>query len=121
MSAAERGSGTLLASLVIAAVMGLTAALVVAGLVTGEGHRIQGGADLAAIAGAQAQLRGADACAAVRESADANRVGVRQCTVVGDEVEFVVRVEVDAPVRIGAWSSRIARRANAGIVDPSLA
>ena len=112
----ERGSGTLLAALVVAVTVGLTGAAVVFGVGAAEAQRVEGAADLAAIAGADAQLAGGDACAGARASAAANRVEVTACELAGDEVEFVVAVRVEATQTIGVWQRRWAGRANAGVL-----
>lgn len=112
----ERGSGTLLASLVVAVTVGLTGAAVVFGVGAAEAQRVEGAADLAAIAGADAQLAGGDACAGARASAAANRVEITACELAGDEVEFVVAVRVEATQTIGVWQRRWAGRANAGVL-----
>lgn len=65
------------------------AALVVA-------HRqAQGAADLAALAGAGALLRGEDACVAAHHVARRNRASLSVCRVSGPEVVIDVRVRTD--------------------------
>ena len=112
----ERGSGSLLGALIALLLAGLTGAVMIYGLFTYEAHRIQGAADLAAIAGAEAQREAGPGCGAASDSAERNRVSIVKCTVTGDEVEFVVAVEARATLRLGAWSRELTRRANAGVV-----
>lgn len=112
----ERGAGTLLV-----AVAGLGVALLVAVALVAAGfawarHRVDGAADLAAIAGAQAQRGGEDACAAARASARANDVELDACAVAGDEVEFVVSVRTSLPLAWRPWADRVAGQAHAGVV-----
>lgn len=118
MSRGERGSGTLLASLVVVLVVGLAVAVASFGVVRAVGVRLQGAADLAAIAGAEAQRANHEACAAARASAAANVGSVVRCDVVGDEVEFVVTVALEAPAAlwpVGAVGT-LRAHANAGVV-----
>lgn len=115
----DRGSGTLLATLAALAVAGLTAVGVCWAVISAEGYRLQGAADLAAIAGAGEQLTGGDACDAARRSAGLNDATVTRCKVAGDEVEFVVTVHVDAPLRVGPITRTITSHANAGVLTGS--
>ncbi len=90
----ERGSATLLAAIGIAAVVFLAGVVAFAAAMRAEAARVTGAADLVAVAGADAQLRGSDACSAARQASAANRVEIVSCRVTGDEVEFAVSVEV---------------------------
>ena len=98
----QRGSGTVLVIGVLAVAMLISlAGVCIAGyLVTA--HRAKAAADLAALAGARAQVQGTDVCGAVRANAQANGAQVDDCDLVGDDQDFVVRVRtkitVDAPV-----------------------
>lgn len=112
----ERGGATALAALVVAVVVGVTALLAVHGVLVSAAQRVRGAADLAALAGARAQGAGADACAAAGRSATLAGVVLGDCRVVGDEVEFVVRVGVRTVVTLGPWSQRVEAHANAGLV-----
>lgn len=114
----ERGAGTLLTALV--GVLGVCLAVAVAsfGALRAAVDRLEGAADLAALAGAQAQAGNREACAAARASAAANVGTVTRCEVVGDEVEFVVRVWLEAPAAL--WpvgvGGTLTSHANAGVV-----
>ncbi len=112
----ERGQATLVACLAVAVIAIVTGVLVLAGTARAVGERVRGAADLAALAGARAQGENADACAAARSSAALNRVEVTACRVAGDEVEFVVTVEVRDVLRVGGVEHWFHARANAGMV-----
>ncbi|WP_300079188.1 Rv3654c family TadE-like protein [Propioniciclava sp.] len=112
----ERGSGSLLAGIGLWALALLVLVLLGAASFALGGHKVAGAADLAAVAGAQAQVGGADACGAARSSAAANDVEVVSCGVTGDEVEFVVTVSVRLPVGFGPVREALTARANAGVV-----
>lgn len=105
----------MLAGIVVAVLAAVIALILVAGLFWATGERVRGAADLAALAGAQAQGSNADACSAARASAGANGAELTACALAGDEVEFVVSVAVRRRVGWGAdhWLSA---RANAGVV-----
>lgn len=120
MSGGERGAGTLLASLVVLLLVGLATAVAQYGAVRAAGVRLQGSADLAALAGAEALRANADACAAARSAAAANVGSVTRCEVVGDEVEFVVTVGLEAPASLWlvAPAGTLRAHANAGIEAP---
>lgn len=86
----QQGSATVLVVavsgvvLLVGAALGVVVALVVA-------HRVaQSGADLAALAGAQAAGRGSDGCSAAGEVAVANRVRLTGCRAHGRVVEVTV-------------------------------
>ncbi len=113
----ERGAATVLVTVVVAALGALALVGLAVGALRAHGVRVQGAADLAAVAGATAQTAHQDACAAAHASARANRVAVTQCRVRGDEVEFVVSVE--AVLEVPGWPSglgRLTARAHAGVV-----
>lgn len=112
----ERGQALLVSALVVLALAGLAAVLLLAGAVRAEGERVRGAADLAALAGARAQERASDACAAARAAATLNEVDMVGCRVSGDEVEFVVSVEVRSAVRVGVNPQWLAARAHAGLL-----
>lgn len=118
MNRGERGSGTLVVGLVIALAVGLAAAVAGYGAMRAGGVRLQGAADLAAVAAAEAQRANRDACGAARASAAANVGLVVRCEVAGDEVEFVVSVALEAPAEL--WPvgrvGTLAARAHAGVV-----
>ena len=112
----QRGSATILASLVVLLVAALTGLLVLAGVANAEGQRVRGAADLAALAGAKAHGVGKDACGEAGRSATLNRVEVLACRLTGDEVEFVVTVAVRAELHVGPWRQPLQAHANAGTV-----
>ena len=88
----QRGSATLFAVALIGVLVLLGAALGVAGAMV-HAHRVaQSAADLAALAGAQAQGRGADGCAAAAAVAAANGATVDGCLVDGLDVRLQVTV-----------------------------
>jgi secretion/DNA translocation related TadE-like protein len=107
----QRGSATVLVVavagvlLLVGAALGVVAALVVA-------HRAaQSGADLAALAGAQALGQGSDGCRAAGETAVANGVRLTGCTTQGRVVD--VTVSVPGPHWLGQRSD-LSARARAG-------
>ena len=100
---AERGASSVL-SLSLAS--GLVAfSVLLAGLVTvvDVRHRARAAADLAAVAAAQAWVRGGEPCSAAAALADANGGWLRRCVVDADAVG--VAVEVRRDVAAGAWSA----------------
>ena len=112
----QRGNATLLVTVAVLVVVGIAALLLVGGVARATGERVRGAADLAALAGARAQTDNADACAAARSSATANGAEVVACRVSGDEVEFVVTVEVRRAFRLAGAMYWFPARANAGVV-----
>jgi secretion/DNA translocation related TadE-like protein len=74
------------------------AALVVAGYAVGY-HRARAAADLAALSGATAFRSGQDACREARRSAERNGARLTDCEVAGDQIDFVVTVEVSVAAR----------------------
>lgn len=112
----QRGSATLWAAVAVVVIAGVAALLVLAGAARAVGERVRGAADLAALAGARAQGGNADACGAARESARLNRAEVVRCRVVGDEVEFVVTVEVRGAFRVAGAEHWFHADAHAGMV-----
>lgn len=105
-------------SVVMVVVLGLAVAVAEFAAVRAAGVRLEGAADLAALAGAAAQRDNADACAAARASAAANVGRVTSCTVTGDEVEFVVSVSLEAPASLWPIGSvgTLRAHAHAGLV-----
>lgn len=84
-------------------------ALVQVGLVIAAKHRAQAAADLAALAGSAASLRGDDGCAAARAVARRNGAGVASCRV--DLAVVTVRTEsLTASV---VWGARFRTHADA--------
>jgi secretion/DNA translocation related TadE-like protein len=88
----QRGSATLFAVAVVGLLALVGAALGVVGAMV-HAHRVaQSAADLAALAGARAQARGGDPCAAATEIAQANGASVDSCAVEGYDVLLQVTV-----------------------------
>ena len=113
---AERGSAMVWSSLVMVLIAGLATLLLGAGVLTARGYAAQGAADLAALAGATAQLAGREACSEATRSAARNGAEVTACTVAGDEVEVVVTVDVEIEAGIGPWRTPLSGHANAGVL-----
>ena len=112
----ERGSGTVL----MAAVMGVVvtvggAAMVIAGYLVGH-HRARSAADLAALSGAAAHVRGEDVCGEARRIARQNGAKVVRCSWVGDDIDFVVtvRTSVSTPSRLPGLPRTVEGEAHAG-------
>lgn len=113
----ERGVGSLLVALVVLFVFALSLAATWFGVARAAAVRLQGAADLAALAGAEAQRLHRQACEAVRASAAANTGRVTRCEVTGDEVEFVVSVELTVEVRFGPVQlSNLSAQAHTGVI-----
>lgn len=96
----QRGSATILVAVGMLVVVLLTGLGLLLGALTLGRSRIQGAADLAALAGAEVQRAGGEGCGAARAAAERNRVRLVRCGVAGDEVEFVVSVRVAAPLPV---------------------
>ncbi len=124
----------LLSAVVAVLIVVLTGVLVVAGLVRAAGERTRGAADLAALAGARvldeqagrtpagpgAERSGDEACATASASARLNGTETTTCTVVGDEVEYVVTVAVRADFRVLGLTFDLQAHANAGMLTGAL-
>ncbi len=112
----ERGSASILVAGLTGVVVLLSgAAVVLAGYATAY-HQVRAAADLAAVSGAAAFLRGQDPCAQARRSGRDNGVNVLRCDRVGDQIDYVVtvRVELDVPVRVRGLPRRVEALASAG-------
>ena len=96
----ERGSGTMLMVGVLAVVtmFGLTG-MVVAGYAMAA-HAARAAADLAALSGAADLAAGGDGCSAARRVTRANRAVLESCSRVGDQVDFVLTVQVAASLAL---------------------
>lgn len=95
----ERASATLFAVAVVGVLVLVGAALGVVGAMV-HAHRVaQSAADLAALAGARSQARGADGCSAAATIAGANGARVDNCEVDGFDVRL--QVTVDGPHWLG--------------------
>ncbi|MFT3860298.1 Rv3654c family TadE-like protein [Micropruina sp.] len=118
MARTERGVATVL---VVATVMGLVT-VAAAGLLgltyAATARSVRAAADLVALSGAQAQARGADACAETRRIAALNDVEVAECEVAGDLIDFVVEVTVRRAVgwRLPGLPQQVSAVAYAGSV-----
>lgn len=75
----EAGVATVAAAATMGLVLLVAAALVQVGLVIAAKHRVQAAADLAALAGSAASLRGDDGCASARMVAGRNGADVASC------------------------------------------
>jgi secretion/DNA translocation related TadE-like protein len=108
----DRGSVTIWAAAFVGLIwLGCSAALLYGGAVTGR-HRAETAADLAALAAAVHVPDGRTAaCARAAAVAAGNGGSLRECRILGDDVE----VEVSRPVSLGGLGVRIAlARARAG-------
>ena len=118
-SGGERGSATVLMAAVMGVVVTLgAAAMLVAGYLVGH-HRARSAADLAALSGAAAYARGGDACDQAKRIARQNGAEATSCTLVGDEIDFVVTVRTAVPgrSRLPGLPRTVEAEAHAGRVD----
>lgn len=95
MSRDESGAGAVSGLLWMGLLLSIGCACVLAVGVVTTHRRAQGAADLAALAGAQALVRGENPCAAAGDVAERNRASVTDCSVTDRDV--VVAVSVAAP------------------------
>lgn len=112
----ERGSASVLvAGLVGVLVLLGGAAVVVAGYAVAY-HRVRAAADLAAVSAAAAFVQGQDACTQARRSARDNGAGLRDCDQVGDQIDYVVtvQVELEVPTRVRGLPRQVEAEASAG-------
>jgi secretion/DNA translocation related TadE-like protein len=100
-SADERGSGTMLMVGVLGVLLALGSATIWAAGYLAAAHRARAAADLAALSAAVAIGTGADGCAVARRLAADNGTRLSACDRVGDQIDFVVSVQVVRPVRTG--------------------
>ena len=99
---------SVLAAVMVVALVALTAAAGHLGAAVIARHRAQAAADLAALAGAGALVSGPDwACARAGEIAAAMRATVASCRVDGEDVVL----EVHTAVALGRWGVGPARAA----------
>lgn len=89
-SRGERGAATVYAVMLIAVLTVSALALTVLAGVFAVRRQMESAADLAALAGAQAQQHGRDPCAAAEEIAVRNAAELTSCAVVGDDVRLTV-------------------------------
>lgn len=102
----QRGSASLLVAVGMLVVVLITGVGLLLGAVVVGRSRVQGAADLAALAAAEEQRAGGEGCGVARASAQRNRVRLVRCGVAGDEVEFVVTVRVAAALPVGLFGLR---------------
>ena len=94
----DRGAGTVLTALGMVAILAATAVGVWIASWVDAVHQARHAADLAALAGASAQVEGRDPCVAAERTAVANRGAVTTCSVRGSPQAFSVRVRVVVPL-----------------------
>jgi secretion/DNA translocation related TadE-like protein len=109
---AERGASSVLALLLASVLVVLSALLAVGVTIVDVRHQARAAADLAAVAAAQAWVRGGAACSVAATLAEANGGWLRRCVVDADAVG--VAVEVRRDVAAGAWSTGASAQAWAG-------
>lgn len=105
----EAGVATVAAAATVGFVLLVAAALVHVGLVIAAKHRVQAAADLAALAGSAASLRGDDGCATARRVARRNGAHVASCR--ADLA--VVTLRTEASVASGLWRAQFRTHAEA--------
>ena len=105
----EAGVATLAATATVGLFLLVAAALVQVGLVFAAKHRVQAAADLAALAGSAASLRGDDGCAAARSVARRNGADVDSCR--ADVAVVTLRAESSTASVV--WGARFRTHAEA--------
>jgi secretion/DNA translocation related TadE-like protein len=112
----ERGSGTLLMIGVLAVLLAAGLAVTCAAGYIAAAHAARAAADLAALSGAVAIESEADGCVAARKTAVRNGTWLTSCDRVGDQVDFVISVEVARTIALGlpGLPSRVLATAHAG-------
>ena len=88
----DDGAMTVLTAFAVAAVLVVTAAVLLVGRAAVAAHAVRSAADFAALAGAEALRTGQDACGAASGVAAANGAAVAGCTV--DHHDVVIRAEI---------------------------
>ena len=112
----ERGSATVLAVVMIAALVTVSAAAVQLGAAVGTRHRAEAAADLAALAAATRAVQGvAAACDSARVVTEGMGTELVRCDL--DGWHAVVQVRAQGPVSVLGWGSGHGR-ARAGPVPP---
>lgn len=115
----QRGSATVLATMVTAVVMVLAVCIGGWAAAVGVRHAASGASDMAALAGAQSQVRGLPACTGAFRWASLNNTRLVQCRVVGEDVHVVVEASRQLRV-LGRSVTLTARRdAWAGPITPT--
>lgn len=119
--AGERGSGTVMAAAGGIVLVMIAVAVMAAGVVIAAQQRVAGAADLVALSAATARAGGEDACAAAGRIAGSNDVRLLNCAAVGDILDFVVTVEVGAPLEVPLFGTQyeLTAKANAGWLSVS--
>ena len=82
----ERGSATVLATVLVGVLAAVTALVAVVGGAVADQRRLEAAADLGALAGASAAQRGEDACAAAGPVTGRNGADVTACSISDDVV-----------------------------------
>lgn len=106
----EDGSATVYGLIVMTVVGLVTSAVMVIAGVTRMSHEAARAADLAAIAGSQASLRGDDGCGVASRVAERNSAVITQC----DEQHGIVTITVEmrTPRILGqVWKAEVTSRA----------
>ncbi|MDR1768562.1 MAG: hypothetical protein LBR32_09095 [Propionibacteriaceae bacterium] len=113
----DRGSGTGLvaAALVVGCLMAGLAGL--AGSYLTSVQQVRAAADLTALAAAQAQADGGDACAQAAKTAADNDVKLDECHLTGDWIDFVADVSVSRKFQMAVLSADIKSEAYAGLLS----
>ncbi|MFC7623248.1 Rv3654c family TadE-like protein [Microlunatus sp. GCM10028923] len=115
----ERGSGTML---MVGVMIVITVLAFVGTCVAGYAvavHQARAAADLAALSGAVARTDGGDGCATATSIARANRTTMTTCDVVGDQLDFVITIQVrrDVPPLWPGLPESVSAKAHAGPVS----
>ena len=105
----ETGVATVAATATMGFALLVAAALLQVGLVIAAKHRVQAAADLAALAGSAAGLRGDDGCATAHAVARRNGANLVWCRV----DLAVVTVRAEGPTNSVAWGARFRTHAEA--------
>jgi secretion/DNA translocation related TadE-like protein len=105
----EDGVATVAAAATVGLVLLVAAALVQVGLVIAAKHRAQAAADLAALAGSAASLRGDDGCGAARAVARRNGADIASCR--ADLA--VVTLTAESSMASVVWGARFRTHAKA--------
>ena len=116
----DRGAGTVMVAMTCLVVVTATVVgLWISGWVACRHHAAHA-ADLGALAGAQAHVRGADACRAARRLTGENGARLVSCRVEGDARTFAVRVRVETDLypTVGARGRVVQVEAVAGSLHP---
>jgi secretion/DNA translocation related TadE-like protein len=105
----ETGVATVAAATTVGLVLLVAAVLLQVGLVIAAKHRVQAAADLAALAGSAASLRGDDGCAAARTVARRNGADLASCR--ADLA--VVTLTTESSTASVVWGARFLTQAKA--------